>query len=117
MDKSIIPHVFASLLNIERQLQSVTSVPQQSDAREREASAQLHAEQRKVVAHMRRIANHLQLLVASNDISGAVRALRVYYGLNHMIRPELFGNRAAVTEKTDPMKRPLRAAVQPALVH
>ena len=82
MDKSIIPHVFSSLMSLERQLDRQNAGAEKRDA-------QFISEARKVINHMRRVANQLQLTVASNDERSTVRALRIYYGLLHMVRPEL----------------------------
>ncbi len=117
MDKSIIPHVFASLLSLERHLHFVADSIEAEEGEKQAASRALLAQQRKVIEHMRRVANSLQLHVASNDAPAAVRALRVFYGLNHMVRPELFAARVAASQSKAPIASPAPAPLQTSTVH
>ncbi len=47
-------------------------------------------EQEKVLKHMRRAANLLQLAIATNKAEQIARNLQIYYSLNHMVKEEIF---------------------------
>ena len=51
---------------------------------------------------MRRAANKLQLDLAHNDWTNAVRSLHIYYGLNSMVRPSLMGTYAQLHNTKNP---------------
>jgi hypothetical protein len=59
----------------------------------------------RVVEHMRRTANKLQLHVAAKNISDIVRDLRIFYGLNHLVRPELLRALAQLSKQDGPLAK------------
>lgn len=89
MDKSIIPHVFASLLSLERTVGNVERLAKADSTENAKSALALIPAQRKVLESMRRAANSLQLQLAAGDTLGTIRSLKIFYGLNHMVRPEL----------------------------
>lgn len=54
-------------------------------------------EQERILQQMRRIANKLQLEIAKSNWPGVVRTLRIFYGMNQMIRPELVATLIALS--------------------
>ena len=48
---------------------------------------------------MRKAANRLQLDLAKDDWISIIRSLRVFYGLHHLIRPEVVATLLAVAEQ------------------
>lgn len=88
MNKELIPHVFASLQNLERYLENIKKF---SDTSAAHAPSLLRSieDQERVLKQMRRVANKLQIEVAREQWDSVVRTLRIFYGLNHMVRPDL----------------------------
>lgn len=88
MDKKIITHVFAALQNLERCHERTSGMLDQAgeDKESLEVILPQHAE---VLKQMRRTANYLQFEVAREDWLAVVRSLKIFYGLNHLIRGDL----------------------------
>lgn len=103
MNEQIIPHVFGSLHTLERYLERVTTLI--DTHAEMKAIAKMLPEFERVVEHMRRTANKLQLHVASKNISDVVRDLRIFYGLNHLLRPELLRALAQLSKQDGPLAK------------
>ncbi len=88
MNKQIIPHVFGSLQTLERYIEQIrTNATHHEKLGDEVGSVIRQCE--GVLQNMRRTANRLQLQLAANDASAVVRSLRIFYGLNHIVRPEL----------------------------
>ena len=103
MSPEVIPHVFASLQTLERYLEQVRTL----STRAVEFSAELRTripEFERVVKQMRRTANKLQFQVAANNQAEIVRSLRIFYGLNHMLRPELLSTLIKLTKGSNPLQ-------------
>jgi len=88
MNKQIIPHVFGSLQTLERYVDQIRSSASRDGQLGREV-ANLLRQSESVLQNMRRTANRLQLQLAAKDAGAVVRSLRIFYGLNHIVRPEL----------------------------
>jgi hypothetical protein len=88
MNKELIPHVFASVQSLERYLTNIHNMLTDNETEKREIRAAL-PQMEKMVRQMRRVANKLQLEVAAEDTNAVNRSLQIFYGLNHMIRPEI----------------------------
>lgn len=88
MDKRIITHVFAAVQSLEKCLSKVKTLAPEAGA-ERTELEQLIPQQEEVLDKMRRTANRLQLEMARKDWNASVRSLRIFYGLNHLVRRDL----------------------------
>ncbi|MFN8389100.1 MAG: hypothetical protein U0136_02275 [Bdellovibrionota bacterium] len=88
MNKELIPHVFASVQSLERYVQNIRSLIGDSSS-EHESIRAACPDFERVVKQMRRVANKLQFEVAADDNAAIVRSLQIFYGLNHMVRPEV----------------------------
>lgn len=97
MNTSLVTHVFASLQSLEKCLGNVKKMlPSQTDSCDE--LKKVVPEQEKILEQMRRIANKLQLEVARNDLGSAVRTLKIFYGLNHMIRGDVMNAFSKLSE-------------------
>lgn len=77
MSTKIIPHIFGSILSLEK---SLLIAKQQ---RLKLPSEDLP----KILAEMRKLAQLIQLQFAKKDDESAARSLKLFYGLLSMIRP------------------------------
>ena len=101
MNPELITHVFASLQSLEKCLSTVKKLlPGQEE--DYSDIARILPEQERVLQQMRRIANKLQLEVARGDWAGGVRSLKIFYGLNHMIRFDLLHAFSTLSRKEAP---------------
>lgn len=92
MNKELIPHVFASLHSLERYLENIRRMSGTQEGIDAKFLSQLEhslPEQERVLKQMRRVANKLQLEIAKEEWDEVIRSLRIFYGLNHMVRPDL----------------------------
>lgn len=77
MSTKIIPHVYGSILSIEKSL-----------ALAAEKKLKLPSNDLpKIVIEMKKLAQLIQLQFAMNDTENAERSLKMFYGLLSMIRP------------------------------
>ncbi len=111
MNQELIPHVFASLQTLERYVEQVRTLSAGGAESNSEARALL-PEFDRVVKQMRRTANKLQFHVAAADEAATVRTLRIFYGLNHMVRPEVLKSLVGLTKGTPPQLELAVAAAQ-----
>jgi hypothetical protein len=88
MNAQLIGHVFATLQSLERCMANVKKMLPAQEGNYPEI-VKIVPEQERVLQQMRRVANLLQLETARNDWPTAVRSLKIFYGLNHMIRNDL----------------------------
>mgnify|MGYP003382194329 CR=1 FL=1 len=88
MNKELIPHVFASLQNLERYLENIKRFSDSNVAQPTSLQRSID-DQERVLKQMRRVANKLQIEVAREQWDAVVRTLRIFYGLNHMVRPDV----------------------------
>jgi hypothetical protein len=88
MNAQLIGHVFATLQSLEKCMANVKKMIPGQEASCPEIT-KIVPEQERVLLQMRRMANMLQLETARNDWPSAVRSLKIFYGLNHMIRNDL----------------------------
>ena len=95
MNKELVNHVFDSLQTIENYLSSSKKLLSSTSAKE---DAQI-GEQEKVIEKMRWVAYELQLEVSKNDMNTSLRLLRIFYGLNHMVRPEIIATYSSLSGK------------------
>lgn len=98
-NKEIIIHVFSSLQSLEKYLDSIKKL-----VRGKEKTADGLVQHEKVIRCMRRMANKIQLDVAHDDWDAAVRSLKIFYGLNHMIRPELVSTLMRLSGSKSPLE-------------
>ena len=98
MNAQLIGQVFASLQYLEKCLGSIKKL---SCGQEERCSSILQAlpAQERVLAQMRRAANLLQLETARNDLHGAIRSLKIFYGLNHMVRDDITSALGKITQQ------------------
>ena len=94
MSSNFISHVFSSLLFMEKYLEHSKKIIDPYSAQ-----AGVLAEQQDILKQMRLIANKLQLEHAREDWLAIVRSLRVFYGLNYMVRPEIISTFVALANK------------------
>ena len=91
MNKELIPHVFASLQSLERYVDIIKSSLESSDHTGNELRAMV-PQYETTLKKMRRTANKLQFQVAADNQQQIIRSLRIFYGLNHMVRPEILSS-------------------------
>ena len=77
MSTKIIPHIFGSILSLEKSLAMAV-------ARKVELPSK---DLPKIVLEMKKLAQLIQLQFAKNDTENAIRSLKLFYGLLSMIRP------------------------------
>ncbi len=75
MTSKVIPHIFGSLLALERGVALLHSRKVQLD------------ELGEIIPEMRKAANLIQLQFARKDTLAAQRSLQIFYGLLSMVRP------------------------------
>jgi hypothetical protein len=77
MSTKIIPHIFGSLISLEKSLTLA-----------QERKLKLPSEDLpKILCEMKKLAQLIQLQFAKNDTENAIRSLKQFYGLLSMIRP------------------------------
>ncbi len=98
MNAQLIGHVFATLQFQEKSLGNIKKL---ACGQETFVAEILKAipEQERVLAHMRRTANLLQLETARNDIPSAIRSLRIFFGLNQMVRNDIAAALSKLTQQ------------------
>jgi len=92
-----ISRVFASLQGLERCYNSVCKIVHLKDSESTKNI--INKKHKEILEEMRRVANKIQLFSAKKQHSNALRELKVFYGLNHMIRPDLMNAYALTTRK------------------
>jgi hypothetical protein len=98
MNAELVTHVFASLQSIEKTVANVKKMlPGLEDANK--DIIKVLPEQERIIVQMRRIANLLQLEAARNDWDKAVRSLKIFYGLHHMVRSDVLQAYARLSQK------------------
>jgi hypothetical protein len=106
MNTDIAIHVFASLQGLEKTFGTIKQELQNKKDLSEELLASL-PKQEEILVDMRRAANLLQLHLAKKDWVAAIRSLQIYYGLNHLVRPDIikaFGTLAS--EKFSKLPQP-----------
>jgi len=88
MDKRVITHVFGALQSLEKCMSNVKDMLPNHGKAVGDVSA-LIPQHEKVLVKMRRTANCLQLELAREDWNASIRSLRIFYGLNHLIRKDI----------------------------
>ena len=88
MNKRVITHVFAAVQNLEKSMKQVKDL-MPAHGQSIENLEELVPQQEQVLKKMRRTANRLQFELAREDWYAAIRSLRVFYGLNHLIRKDV----------------------------
>ena len=107
MDTKIISHIFASLQTLEQSARRVDELLARTPDEELESSLKA---QNKIVKEMRRVANKLQFEVAKDDILAATRSLRLFYGMNHMVRSDLATAHRTLTRYIESGQQSAKAA-------
>lgn len=106
MNKRVITHVFAAVQNLEKSMKQVKELM----ATHRGSLTELESlipQQELVLKKMRRTANRLQFELAREDWNSAIRSLRIFYGLNHLIRKDLMSTQRKLgSEQRGVMKAP-----------
>jgi len=98
MKNELITHVFGAVQGLEKYSTQINSL---LDANKNKANLLTSnpEEHNKVIKHMRRIANKLQLEVAKNNTSESYRLLKLFYGLNSLVRPEVLSTFVILSRK------------------
>lgn len=86
--QELITYVFGALQALERYIEQTKSLLEKDPALQDRLPCPL-SEQDKVVQHMRRIANKLQFEIAKKDWEGVVRMLKLFYGLDALVRSDI----------------------------
>lgn len=86
--KQIIPHIFSSLLRLERSHAILKSRAPRKGAAATRAEESIR-EQAKILKKMRRTANLIQFAVARKNQVETTKLLKIYYAMNQMILPEM----------------------------
>ncbi len=77
MSAKIIPHVFGSLMALDKSIQLLEKNPVSSPSED----------MKEVLTEMNKVAHLIQLQFAKGDTKSATRSLHIFYGLLSMIRP------------------------------
>lgn len=93
MQRDLIINVFAALQGLEKAI--ADSRKQATNVSNYDALEAVRS-QETVVRKMRRTANRLQIDLAGNNWGSSIRLLKIFYGLNHMLRPEVIKTRSAL---------------------
>ncbi len=109
MSKQLIPHVFASVQTLERYVETIRAKSSGHPGLEADLKSLLPQFESFLVS-MRRVANKLQLQVASKDALAIARSLKVFYGLNHIVRPEILSVVLSITQCAERPKVELAAS-------
>ena len=88
MTAELVTHVFASLQSLEKKLEQTKKLLPEQNEQYRETAEQL-PKQEEILGQMRKVANLLQLQTAKGQWEPAVRSLKIFYGLNHMVRTDV----------------------------
>ena len=88
MNKHLIVHVFAVVQSLEKCISLSKEVIDGNKSLPAQIAKNI-AEQERIVRKMRRTANRLQFEFANENWIESTRLLQVFYGLNHMVRPEV----------------------------
>lgn len=117
MNKRVITHVFAAVQNLEKSMAQVKDLLT-TRPKEHAELQQIIPQQEEVLKKMRRTANRLQFELAREDWYAAIRSLRVFYGLNHLVRKDILGaqRRLAGTQQT-PISAPAAAEPKEVIYH
>ncbi len=99
MNTKIAIHVFAALQGLEKSFDAIKAQVQQGNPEHEKISAVL-PKQQEILIDMRRTANLLQLHLAKKDWSEAVRSLKIFYGLNQLVRPDILQAFAVISAKS-----------------
>ncbi len=116
MNTQLIGHVFATLQHLEKCLSNVKRLVQGQEKFCPEISKAV-PEQEKVLVQMRRVANLLQLETARNDLPSAVRSLKIFYGLNHMVRNDLMSAFAKLSQQQTPVRTAAACGAKQVMYH
>jgi len=113
MKQTILVNIFSTLQSLEKVASQNRQMAQGYTSKMPSTSSSLD-QQEQVLRKMRRTANRLQFEFVTNNWDAAVRLLNVFYGLNHMVRPEIMTSFASLVnkQKVTPMTRP-----EPVLYH
>jgi di/tripeptidase len=98
MHTDLLHRVFSTVQSLEQQIESVKNQYSLNSQANSKAISQL-TEFERVVKSMRRVANKLQLEVAKKDSIAIVRSLKIFYGLNFMVRPEVLKTSMSLVSK------------------
>ena len=104
MNPEIVTHIFGTLQSLEKSLTFVKAGMANSSGSKAEVASTLE-QQEKVLNHMRRAANKLQFQVARSDWSEAVRTMKIFYGLHHMVRADIVSAKAKMSKHTPAASR------------
>ena len=97
MKRKLIIHIFAVVQNLEKRLEETKAAIKDTKGMPMQMHFDL-VQQEDVVKHMRRTANRLQLELAREDWIAIIRTLQIFYGLNHMVRPEVMGTYSSIVK-------------------
>lgn len=115
-NKNLLANIFSVIQTLEKRLEQsremLAVAPKTADE---EAMLKSLDEQSRIVAHMRRVANKLQLELASSNWTATVRSLRIFYGLHHMVRPEILQTVSRTLKSPSPPK--LSSPTQSNVIH
>lgn len=103
--RELVHTVFSSLQALERCLLECRQMLQngsrfQVNRQQKELYLDLLLDQQRIIHSMRRTANKLQFELASNNWEAAVRHINLFYGMNHLVRPEIQGIYLALTNRS-----------------
>ena len=97
MNSEIIGRIFSALQSLEKCMLTVKEAV--GNDKEYAELAHLVPQQTKVLVQMRRTANKLQLQFARSEWDEVVRSMKIFYGLNHMVRMDILTMFGIVSSK------------------
>ena len=116
MNKEIIPHVFATVMNLERYFGTIIAMIRDGSPEQKKLSSELPQIER-IIKNMRQAANKLQFELAGNNEKAALRSLQIFYGLNHMVRPEILAAHRLVNNGIHAANASKKSAPAAAVIH
>ncbi|MBL7662621.1 hypothetical protein JNK13_07705 [bacterium] len=89
MNQELVSQVFSVVQALEKCLsQSKSMFTEQKRLQPKTVDLSLN-EQARILDHMRKVANKLQLELAASDNLSAMRSLQIFQGLTSLVRPEV----------------------------
>lgn len=111
MDKTnIVAFTFGAVNRLERFTTKASELLRHNQDRESKLNCPF-SDQVRVVKQMRQVANKLQLELAKNNWVEAIRLMKIFYGLDNLIRPELMESVVKLSNCPERKSKELQATV------
>ncbi len=91
MKNALLKHVFGALQGLEKYNDKISHLAEAHPERTLALSS-APEDQAQMVLYMRKTANKLQMAFARDDWNEGVRLLKIFYGINALVRPEVLSS-------------------------